>query len=249
MRPNLAFGPIDSIAQYLLYLSVVVLGVLLPLLLNKWRTRREEKRLLARTLAALADEVGGNRRRVVKSHESFVTVLAVLEQAHARYLERRAGVVAGRGALAPESSEAGLGVNLALTTRVAWDVARHANALVLIDGEQLKRFTRAYQMQELFERDRHLLLELVMQLEVLDLPADLSRLDVIDERLALLTRGRTVLRYHVGLTQGMIEGYEEALGNAAGDPPARVPAPPVPPAPPGAAAGPMSAPAPAPSAA
>ena len=30
MRPNLAPGPIDSIAQYLLYLSIVVPGVLLP---------------------------------------------------------------------------------------------------------------------------------------------------------------------------------------------------------------------------
>lgn len=215
MRPNLAFGPIDSIAQYLLYLSVVVLGVLLPLLLNKWRTRREEKRLLARTLAALADEVGANRRRVVKSHQSFVEVLAVLEQAHARYLERRTRLSDGAGEVGPEPREAGLGVNLALTTRVSWDVARHANALVLIGDEQLQRFTRAYQMQELFERDRNLLLELVMQLEVLDLPADLSRLEVVDERLALLTRGRTVLRYHVGLTQGMIDCYDEALGQEA----------------------------------
>ena len=28
MRPNLALGPIDSVTQYLLYLSIVVLGVL-----------------------------------------------------------------------------------------------------------------------------------------------------------------------------------------------------------------------------
>lgn len=228
MRPNLAFGPIDSIAQYLLYLSVVVLGVLLPLLLNKWRTRREEKRLLARTLAALADEIGANRRRVLKSHESFEAVLAAIEQAHARYLERRDAAVAGRADAAPEPRQAGLGINLALTTRVAWDVARHANALVLIDDERLKAYTRAYQMQELFERDRNLLLELVMQLEVLDLPCDLSRVDVLDTRLALLTRGRTVLRYHVGLTQGMLDCYDEALGAAPAAPaPSAPPAPPV----------------------
>ena len=34
MRPNLALGPNDSVTQYLLYLSSVVLGVLLPLLVQ-----------------------------------------------------------------------------------------------------------------------------------------------------------------------------------------------------------------------
>ncbi len=53
MRPNLAFGPIDSVEQYLVYLSIVVLGVLLPLLVRKWRQRREHARLLAQTLTAL----------------------------------------------------------------------------------------------------------------------------------------------------------------------------------------------------
>ena len=47
MRPNLALGPIDSVAQYLLYVSIVVLGVLLPILVQKWRQRRMD--------AALAD--------------------------------------------------------------------------------------------------------------------------------------------------------------------------------------------------
>jgi len=40
MRPNLALGPIDGVVQYLVYLSIVVLGVLLPLLIQKWRQRR-----------------------------------------------------------------------------------------------------------------------------------------------------------------------------------------------------------------
>ena len=67
MRPNLALGPIDSVTQYLLYLSIVVLGVLLPLLLNKWRTRREKQQLLERTLKALTAETTANRKRVLSS--------------------------------------------------------------------------------------------------------------------------------------------------------------------------------------
>lgn len=212
MRPNLAFGPIDSIAQYLLYLSVVVLGVLLPLLLNKWRTLREQRQLLERTLVALKDEVSGNRRRVASSHDSFTSVLDVVEAVHARYLERRESASAGRPDPAPDAQQPDLGVNLALTTRVAWDVAGHAQALTLMPAEQLRQFTRAYQMQAIYERDRDLLLELVMQLEVLDLPADLTRLEVLDARLALLTRARTVLRYQKGLAKGVLECFDEALG-------------------------------------
>lgn len=232
MRPNLAFGPIDSIAQYLLYLSVVVLGVLLPLLANKWRTRREERRLLARTLAALLEETRGNRRRIVESLDSLRAALAVIENGKSWYLERRSEVAAGRSGTdaPPEEPEGSVGITLALITRVAWDVAHHARALPLVPDDRLQRFTRAYQMQDLYLRDRAMLLELVQQLEVLNLPADLSRTDVLDARLVVLARALLVLRYHVGLAEGMLECYEGALDETApaapsASPPAPAPAP------------------------
>jgi hypothetical protein len=228
VRPNLAFGPIDSVAQYLLYLSVVVLGVLLPLLANKWRTRREERRLLARTLAALLEETRGNRRRIAASLDSLRTALALVEEAKSWYLERRSEVAAGRsGADAPPQPEGNVGISLALITRVAWDVAHHARALPLMPDDRLLQFTRAYQLQDLYLRDRAMLLDLIQQIEVLGLPADLSRTEVLDARLAVLARALLVLRYHVGLAEGMVECYDGALEEAvpAAPPPGPAPAP------------------------
>jgi len=91
MRPNLALGPIDSVTQYLLYFSIVVLGVLLPLLANKWRTRREQAALLARTLLALQSEVAANRRRAVSSRETLVHLRDQLDllRAHRHALRLR----------------------------------------------------------------------------------------------------------------------------------------------------------------
>jgi hypothetical protein len=213
MRPNFTFGPIDSITQYLLYLSIVVLGILLPLLVQRWRTRREKARLLARTLAALRDEIGANRRRMVSSRESFVALRDELAAQREHYLVMRRRLVDARGD-GPEPQpppERDLGINLALTTRTAWDVARLADALVLLALEQLEQFTRAYQMQELFEKDRSHLLEIAMQGEVLGLPFDMKRVDAVDARLAQLATAHAVLRYQVGLAESLIAAYDGAL--------------------------------------
>ena len=70
MRPNLAFGPIDSVTQYLLYLSVVVFGILLPLAIQKWIKARHEKQLLASTRIAVSDEIRANLKKVRESRDS-----------------------------------------------------------------------------------------------------------------------------------------------------------------------------------
>jgi hypothetical protein len=209
MKPNLAFGPIDSITQYLLYLSVVVLGVLLPMLAAKWRTRRENARLLQRTVLALNEELSGNRRRMQTSLASLAALIEVIKQERGHYLAQRVVQQAGGAPVAAPS--ASFDMNIGLTVSTAWDVARMANALVLLPSPALTALTRAYQMQALFDTDRHLLVNLGMQSDVLQLPANLQDIHVLDGRLQALTQALAVLQYHTGLLGGLIACYDEAL--------------------------------------
>lgn len=215
MRPNLALGPIDSVTQYLLYLSIVVLGVLLPLLLNKWRTRREKAALLARTLAAFAAETAANRKRVVSSHETLVRLRDQLDlyRQHRLALSKRLRDASEPLPEAPPE-DMDWGVNVPLVTRTAWDVARLADALVLLPEAQLNVYTRVFHIQEVFERDRSALLAALMQIELLSLPADMERAETIDAQLQTLTVALATIRYQVNLAEGMIAAYDAALAQA-----------------------------------
>lgn len=212
MRPNFALGPIDSVTQYLLYLSIVVLGVLLPLLLNKWRTKREKAALLARTLAAFTAEVAANRKRVLSSHETLVRLrdrLDVYRQHRLALSKRLRNAAEPLPETPPEDTD--WGVNVPLITRTAWDVARLADALVLLPEERLNAYTRVFHIQEVFERDRAALLATLMQIELLSLPADMQRAETVDAQLQTLTVALATIRYQVGLAEGMIAAYDAAL--------------------------------------
>ncbi len=213
MKPNLAFGPIDSVAQYLLYLSVVVLGVLLPLLVQRWRTRREQAALLARTVRAINAEIAANRRRVAASQRTLQTLHGKLvvfrEHRLALRLHRRAGGDAATQPLPPADTHGD--VSVPLVTRTAWDVARLAQALVLLPEERLNAYTRVYQMQELFGNDRAALLTVLMQIEQLDLPLDDVRIETLDAQLGILVVALSTVQYHVGLAQGLLDAFDDAL--------------------------------------
>lgn len=215
MRPNLALGPIDSVTQYLLYLSIVVLGVLLPLLLQKWRTRREKAALLARTLAALNAEVTANRKRVLSSRETLVHLRDQLDiyRQHRLALCKQLRDNHDSQEAVPDAppEDANWGVNVPLVTRTAWDVARLASALVLLPEERLNAYTRVFHLQEVFERDRAALLATLMQIELLSLPADMQRAETVDAQLQTLTIALATVRYQVGLAEGMIGAYDAAL--------------------------------------
>jgi hypothetical protein len=216
MRPNLALGPIDSVTQYLLYLSIVVLGVLLPLLVQKWRTRREKAALLARTLLALQAEVAANRRRVVGSRETLVHLRDQLDLLRGHRLALRLRLDNPTQPEPPQPPEdSDWGVNVPMVTRTAWDVAQLSGALPLLTEAQLNTYTRAYQMQTLFERDRSALLDTLMRIEELNLPADIRRPETLDAQLRLLIVAVATLRYQVGLAEGMIESYDGALAKPA----------------------------------
>jgi hypothetical protein len=213
VKPNLAFGPIDSVAQYLLYLSVVVLGVLLPLLLQRWRTKREKAALLERTLKSIDAEIAANHRRVTSSRATLVHLLdtLVIYRDHRMALRKQMLDPGGDVVVPPTPPDTEYGINVPLLTRTAWQVASHAQALVLLPEAQLNAYTRAYQMHEIFTADRSALLHTLMEIEQLELPADMLRPETVETQLRLLTLGLATVRYQVGLADSMLEAYNEAL--------------------------------------
>ena len=217
MRPNLALGPIDSVAQYLLYVSIVVLGVLLPILVQKWRQRRQDAALVRRTLATLADEMRANRAKLARSRESFANLAALFDEQY-RYYEAHWHRLDGPDAGAVDARPPEL-ADIALTfpslTRTAWDVAHVSNALALLPAERLARLTRAYYLQGVLADNLATPLSIVTQAETLAVPLDLRERRNVEARLHAIAAARASVRAQVVLSDGALEAYDTALAEAA----------------------------------
>ena len=213
MRPNLAFGPIDSIAQYLLYLSVVVLGVALPLLIQRWRKKRDDAGLVARTAAALREELAENKARMLQSKATIEAFLADLDGCFEKYSVIWHSIhdpeQDGRAHQQPMLPERPL--NVAATSKVAWDVAHYSNALPLLSAAQLRAVTKAYSLQAAFETTRNTLLESAYKAELLDTPVRLNDPLSIEHRLELLATARSVARTQIGLLSSATSAYDIAI--------------------------------------
>jgi hypothetical protein len=216
MRPNLALGPIDSVAQYLLYVSIVVLGVLLPILVQKWRQRRQDAALVRRTLAALAEESRNNRSKLAKSRESYGELARLFDEQYRYYeaLWHRLGTP-DAGSTAPQQPElADVVLTFPSLTRTAWDVAHFSNALALLPAERLARFTRAYYLQGVLADDLSSPLAIVTQAEALGAPLDLGERRNVESRLHAIAVARAAVRAQIALSDGTLAAYDAALADA-----------------------------------
>jgi hypothetical protein len=215
MRPNLALGPIDSVAQYLLYVSIVVLGVLLPILVQRWRQRRQDAALVRRTLDALAEESRSNRRRLAKSRESFAELARLFEAQFAYYEElwQRLGKPDAGDPVPPSPELGDIALMLPWLTRTAWDVAHVSHALALLPADVLARFTRAYYLQGVLADNLSSQLNVVTQAEALEAPLDLTDRRNVEARLHAIAVGRAAVRAQIDLSDGTLQAYDAVLAN------------------------------------
>jgi hypothetical protein len=215
MRPNLALGPIDSAAQYLLYVSIVVLGVLLPILVQKWRQRRQDAALARRTLDALAEENRSNRSKLAKSRESFAELARLFEEQYDYYeaLWHRLGKPDAGDPAPPPPELDDVALILPSLTRTAWDVAHVSHALALLPADPLARFTRAYYLQGVLADDLSSRLNVVTQAEALAAPIDLADRRNVEARLHATAVGRAAVRAQIALAEGTLQAYDAALAN------------------------------------
>lgn len=217
MRPNLALGPIDGIVQYLLYVSIVVIGVLLPLLIQKWRVRRDNARVLEQTLGSLRRELEANLKRVRASRESMDALGVALQAEYEHYeqLWHRVHDAEGGPVEVTPAPVVDVAVSLAAPTQTAWDVAQLSQSLRLLPPDQLSVFARAYNLHTVHGESRRLYLENALRSEILETPVDLANLRNIEMRLQMLAVTRAVVRYHGSLLATLITAYETALSESA----------------------------------
>jgi len=215
MRPNLALGPIDSVAQYLLYVSIVVLGVLLPILVQKWRQRRQDAALVRRTLASLADEMRANRARLAKSRGSFANLAALFDELYRHYeaLWHRFDHPEAEGAEGKAPEQADVPLMFPSLTRTAWDVAHVSHALALLPDERLALLTRAYYLQGILADNLPGSLDIVTQAETLAVPLDLRERRNVEARLHAIAAARAAVRAQMALSDGTLDAYDKALAD------------------------------------
>jgi hypothetical protein len=216
VRPNLALGPIDSVAQYLLYVSIVVLGVLLPIVVQKWRQRRLDAVLVRRTLDALAAESRSNRGKLANSRESFAELARQFDEQYGYYeaLWHRLGKPDAGGTAPPPPEPDDVALTLPSLTRTAWDVAHVSHALVLLPADALARFTRAYYMQGILADDLSSPLNVITQAEALAAPIDLSERRNVEARLHAIAVVRAAVRARIALSDFTLQAYDAALADA-----------------------------------
>ena len=215
MRPNLALGPIDSVAQYLLYVSIVVLGVLLPILVQKWRQRRQDAALVRRTLDALAEESRSNRGKLARSRASFAELARVFDAQYA-YFEahwQRLGKPDAGDPAPPPPELDDVALTMPSLTRTAWDVAHVSHALALLPADALARFARAYYLQGVLADDLSAPLNVIAQAEALATPIDLADRRNVEARLQAIAVGRAALRAQLALSDGTLQAYDAVLAN------------------------------------
>lgn len=213
MRPNFTFGPIDSAAQYLLYLSIVVFGILLPLAIQRWAKRRQERQLRESTCADLAAEVAANRTKVDKSRSSFAALVALLDGEIARYRALwDAAVQPPSGGKPPQPPAAvDLTIVYAATVRTAWDTAGFRQALPLLPATLLAKYSRAYQLQLMLEEHRGNFLAATMRASALEAPTDLSIARSVERRIETLLELQAYAQHHADLARTLVDAYDAVL--------------------------------------
>jgi hypothetical protein len=204
MRPNFTFGPLDSVGQYLLYLSIVVVGVLLPLLLQKWREHRDNAERVDKTLSLIAAEIEVNLDR---GQKSLITLNAFSEllRTERLFLETQWRSLVGNidDKNAANKSQVvvreGEGtVMYAALQRTAWDVACVTNVLSLLPSSVLMSLTSLYRGQTAYEEARSIAVSLSVRSNVHSLPIDLSSRTALEARLELTTHLASAVDYVVG---------------------------------------------------
>jgi hypothetical protein len=216
MRPNFTFGPIDSVVQYLLYLSIVVLGVVLPFLLQKWREHKNEKELVEQTIDALNSEINLNRDRAKKSHESLKVFGQLLAGEEQYFLEKWKTVIASRGVEHATNTaeiidrDSTNTVNFAVLQTTAWEVARHAGALRLLPREMLVALTLLYRGHTGYEEARTLAMTMGVRSNVMSLPIDVSCKEALESRLDLIVHVKSSVEALCGSLERMNQLFDDA---------------------------------------
>ncbi len=126
--------------ELLVEASFIFLAVLLALLAEEWRERKDRRELAERALSGIVAEIRANRDEIVKNQQEN---RAQLEDLRDVIEAMRAGV---------EPDELSINYDVSLTSTAAWEAARMSQAVHFMSLEVVTDLAELYELQELFER-------------------------------------------------------------------------------------------------
>jgi len=139
-------GPIRSIREYLVHLSMVVLGILIALGLEQWREASHNRAVAQRALDDMLTEMRDNRAQVAKADAELKELLAFVQKG--LDLQKQAIEARRTHSKAPAQPEREAHVFETPTlSTAAWDNALAMQALGRIDFEMERRLARIYSEQ------------------------------------------------------------------------------------------------------
>jgi len=203
LRPNLAFGPIDSITQYLLYLSVVAIGILVPLAIQKYLQRRKERSMVDFASANLTTELRDNFETLSKAHHTFERLQQKLADEVAWYEATWDSIQAGeRPSGQPPLEVSPIKYPIARTT--AWEMAKLSNTLPLIPSKRLLSLSAAYRSLALYNDRREIFIQLNIQSNSIDARFDVSNCSAVERRMEILLIQQASAKYQLSVSEGAI---------------------------------------------
>jgi len=139
-------GPIRSVREYLVHLSMVVLGILIALGLEQWREASHSHAIAQRALDDMLTEIRDNRAQVAKADVELKELLAFVQQG--LHLQMQAIEARRKHSKPPAQPERESHVFETPTlSTAAWDNALAMQALGRIDFEMERTLARIYSEQ------------------------------------------------------------------------------------------------------
>lgn len=139
-------GRIASIRDYLVHLSMVVLGILIALGLEQWRNAREDAAIARRALDDMRAEIAENRSDLEKSAAELEQMAPRIDRVfelQKQAIDAQLRHTTPPAEPAPESNA----VHFPVFSTAAWDSALAMQALGKIDPETARRVARIYSEQ------------------------------------------------------------------------------------------------------
>lgn len=210
MRPNLTFGPIDSVGQYLLYLSVIAIGIFVPLLIQRLLRRKKEKDLVKFTTEAMREELRFNTEAMGTARDSFAAVLQRHKDEIAFF--RQAWETLQAGSTNTESPPANVTPVVCPVARTtSWEMAKLGGALPLLGPAQLLTFSDAYRLLEVFNRSREEFVRVNFASNAIDAPYDVNDSGAISRRLERLLVQESAVNYMRNLSVSTLKALSAAI--------------------------------------
>ena len=163
-----------SVQDYVFQFITVTIGVLIALLINGLVEWNHDRELVASARATMAKEIDANKKEI----DNSIAASAATTKRFDTALQFAADLLRDKKTTLKEMN---LKLDLADISSTAWHTAERTGALALMDYDEVQRYSRLYDLQDLFiEQQRGLLAQLTIASSIFTGDFDIDKPNVKD---------------------------------------------------------------------